>query len=311
MFKMSTCGVGLLLAGLVGLGCGGQPGLSSGGDGAGGGGGASGGQAGSTISITTGGSSGTIDAGGVGRGSIGGAGSGTVMSSGGSAACDHYFDAQYLRCGGPVLPAAEVSRIRSRFQQVCTNEFALPGSGVTEASLEACASAMAASACQLPAGPPIACDFRGTLSGGAACTDNVQCASGQCQGTQTFSPEGPTAPVTCGTCVPAVAVGQVCGQGNFSAGCPQGAGCMTTDTTAMYPTYSCVVMTQGDDQECASGFGCVPTGPCASNVLSRSCALRGRTLRAKYPLRCGRLATFHSFGTRGNSRSDPGATRPG
>jgi len=297
-----------------------------------------------TGSKTAHGSLGAAGAGGIG----GGVGSGTSTSSGGSAACDHYFDAQHYRCGGPALPAAEISRIRSRFQQVCANEFALPGSGITEASLESCASALAASPCQLPAGPPIACNFHGTLSGGAACTDNVQCASGQCQGTQTFSPEGPMAPVTCGTCAPAVAVGQVCAQGGVSAGCPQAAVCITADTMAADPTYSCVATTQGDlgatcddlsalckvglycsagtcallggagaacgdggtgsgdpggceaplgcgdppstchsgsagascvmDQECAAGFGCVPTAPCASmgQVVRIGCSTSGQ-----------------------------------
>lgn len=163
----------------------------------------------------------------------------------GIVACDHYFDANYSRCGGPVLPAAEMDRIRARFQQICASQLALPGSGVTEANLEACASALDVSACQFPAGQPIACDFHGTLLGGATCTDNVQCVSGQCQGTQLFSPDGPVGPVTYGTCAPVVAVGQVCAQGSFSAGCPQGAVCITADTTGS-TLASCVEVAQGD-----------------------------------------------------------------
>src|SRR5690349_14923313 len=66
--------------------------------------------------------------------------------------CSHYFVAQYERCGGPVLPANEAARIRARFETMCRNEMDLPGSGMTDASLEACASALDAASCQLPGG---------------------------------------------------------------------------------------------------------------------------------------------------------------
>jgi hypothetical protein len=70
--------------------------------------------------------------------------------------CDHYFKARYSRCGGPVLPDGEKERVRLRFQQVCQNQSALPGSGVTRATLEACATAFDSFACDLPIGPPAA-----------------------------------------------------------------------------------------------------------------------------------------------------------
>jgi hypothetical protein len=167
-------------------------------------------------------------------------------SDAGTAECDDYFAAQYTRCGGPVLPASEVARIRGRFEQVCQNQMALPGSGITPAGLEACALALSASPCELPDGPPVECSFGGSLSGGDACTDPIQCASGQCRGTVKISPAGPMGPITCGTCLPTVAVGQVCDQGNFSAGCPSGALCLTSDTSAPTPTYSCTALVQGD-----------------------------------------------------------------
>ena len=73
-----------------------------------------------------------------------------------SSACDHYYAAQYLRCGGPALPACEVARLRARFVAGCLNEIALPGSGMTPAAVEACAQALDASACELPDGPVLA-----------------------------------------------------------------------------------------------------------------------------------------------------------
>jgi hypothetical protein len=157
------------------------------------------------------------------------------------AACDHYFAAEYLRCGGPRLPPDENARVQARFEQVCANEIALPGTGVTSATLEACASALDVAPCELPFGLPEACNFKGSRSGGAACTDGLQCASGQCQDHVPISPEGPTGPATCGTCEAAVALGEVCGD----AGCSTGI-CLTTDTTASLPTYSCTAISQGD-----------------------------------------------------------------
>jgi hypothetical protein len=158
-----------------------------------------------------------------------------------TAACDQYFAAQYSRCGGPVLPAAETARILARFERSCESEGALPGSGMTAATLAACTSALERYACESPALAPSECNFHGSLPGGAACTDGVQCASGRCDGTVSDSPEGPVAPFTCGTCAATVAVGQICN----AAGCPADAICMTTDTTAKQPTYTCTALTEG------------------------------------------------------------------
>ncbi len=164
-----------------------------------------------------------------------------------NAACDHYFAAQYLRCGGPRLPADELARIQARFELVCAHEIALPGSGVGAATLEECAAALDQSPCEFPDGPPAPCNFRGALSSGAACTDGLQCASGACNDNVLFSPEGPTGPRTCGTCVVAVATGQVCAHADFSASCSAAAAiCLTSDTTAGLPTYTCTAVGQGD-----------------------------------------------------------------
>ncbi len=190
------------------------------------------------------------------------------------AACDHYFAAQYSRCGGPVLPASETLRLRTRFEQVCENQIALPGSGVTVATLQACASALDASACQFPEGPPVACNFHGSLPGGAPCNDGLQCQSGTCSGTALDGPGGQIGPFTCGTCEPFAAVGQVCARGDFSAGCASDALCLTTQAmqTAAEATYVCVALAQGDvgaacdglSATCKTGLYCAAqTGRCA------------------------------------------------
>jgi hypothetical protein len=189
----------------------------------------------------------------------------------GLSACDHYYAAQYTRCGGPVLPATEGARVRARYLEVCLNEMALPGSGMTPASVEACALALDSSACELPDGPPVPCNFNGSLAGGAACNEGLQCQSGQCQGTAAFSPGGPIGPVTCGTCAPFVGIGQACGQG----GCGSNANCLLGPDmeTAKDPQYTCVAITQGDvgatcddlSAICKTGLYCAAqTGKCTA-----------------------------------------------
>jgi len=118
----------------------------------------------------------------------------------------------------------------------------LPGSGMTPAALEACAAALEVSSCQSPTGPPLACQFHGSLPGGAYCNEDIQCQSGSCQGTVLIPPGGPVDPYTCGTCAPVATLGEVCG----SAGCESNAICLTNDTTAPSPTYTCVAVTEGE-----------------------------------------------------------------
>ena len=194
---------------------------------------------------------------------------GSIASDGGTSPCDHYFAALYARCGGPTPPVAEIARIRARFERVCENQFALPGSGVTAASLDACAAALDASPCELPEGLPVACDFRGSLSAGAPCMDSIQCESGQCAGTASYTPVGQATPFTCGTCDPLLMMGDVCVRGGF---CPPGSICMTTDTTAKVPNYTCTPISYGDvgavcddlAAKCQLGVYCdAQTGRCA------------------------------------------------
>jgi hypothetical protein len=194
----------------------------------------------------------------------------TAVAGDSRASCEHYFDAQFVRCGGPRLVAAELARIRSRFHQVCVNQIALRGSGITARSLESCAAALDVSPCQAPDGPPVACDFHGTLSGGAACSSGVQCSSGRCDDMQLITPGGPIGPLTCGTCAPAVDVGQVCAQGTFSGGCHQGAICVTADTTAAEPRYSCIEVVQQDTGEACErpSIACKPGLYCSTQTNS-------------------------------------------
>jgi len=174
------------------------------------------------------------------------AGNDPILTSPEGVACGHLYDAQYTRCGGPTLPVADLSRDRARYEHVCASEIGLPGSGVTVDGIEACVTSILASACQFPAGTPPACVFRGSRAAGASCTDGAQCASGQCDGTVTLGPDGPTTPYTCGTCEPVAAVGDVCARDDYSAGCVKEAACTTVETMSPDPQYMCVAATEGD-----------------------------------------------------------------
>ncbi|MBI5531293.1 MAG: hypothetical protein HY898_01160 [Deltaproteobacteria bacterium] len=163
----------------------------------------------------------------------------------GTDSCEHYFLATHSRrCGGPVLPAAELDRIHARWIQACANQLQLPGSGITPVTLDACASALETVACLLQ-GPPAACQFHGALPKGAACNEDSQCQSGRCVNTETDLPSGYRSPLRCGTCVGVVDVGQPCGQDL----CPAGAGCFLTDPASN--AYVCFAVTEGE-----AGAGC-------------------------------------------------------
>jgi hypothetical protein len=175
-------------------------------------------------------------------------------SSGGGDVCDSYFNAIYVGTAGcygsgPAPPSSELDRIRPRWDQLCHNALALPGQGITTSFLQGCGSAVSAAggcpsssltACQAPAG---------TLAAGTTCNSSTQCQSLQCNGTMGGA--------ACGTCAPAIPVGQQCG--NMAGGCVGGAVCDSASTPA-----TCQMLTVGaagapcDDQAtiCGSGLYC-------------------------------------------------------
>jgi hypothetical protein len=163
-------------------------------------------------------------------------------------ACEHYFAAQYMTpCAVPAPQAAELARIKPRFISACLNQIAAPGSGMTPNVIEACANALAAIGCQWQY-PPAACDFHGSLPGGAACNEAMQCRSGNCQNMVNVvsNPAGPqNAPIHCGTCTPALREGASCGT---AGDCAAGFECMTTlaMTSAPNPVYTCTKVNEGE-----------------------------------------------------------------
>jgi hypothetical protein len=122
---------------------------------------------------------------------------------GSSSSCGRYFDALFTDCNAPLPPATELARERARFEQACAKALALPGTSVTAAGLDACASAIQAHGCNgVFQG---VCNFGGgSLADGAHCASQNQCMSDSCTAGQSINGSPLTA---CGTCV----AGQMCG----------------------------------------------------------------------------------------------------
>lgn len=206
-------------------------------------------------------------------------------SSGGSAPpaspCDDYFDAiEGVACSATTPPAAEVARVRTLFEHICANRLALPGSGVTATSLEACASAVKSLGC----GPGYLtipeCSFRGSLPVGAPCNDGAQCASGSCPIPIASGADGGTTAPPCGTCAMTVPLGQACRSGDT---CAYGSTCAAADGG-----FACTAISFGDPgamcdgiaAQCKTGASCnlamqtcvSPGGEGAPCVVSQDCA---------------------------------------
>jgi hypothetical protein len=150
-------------------------------------------------------------------GSSGTSGTCGTSTPGGAEACAKYLDAR-KQCRGSVSPSRE-AEYGARLQRSCEALVAAPGSGYTAALLDGCtaeirAACWAADACDRPFD-----DLRGTLAAGAACADDVQCASGKCKKEFASNGEGYT---FCGTCAAAKQVGEACDAGDA---CVSGAVC--------------------------------------------------------------------------------------
>jgi hypothetical protein len=159
-------------------------------------------------------------------------------------ACAHHFTSQFSSsCRGAALPDTEISRLEPLFERACLDQLAMPGSAYTAEDLQACATATEAAECGSPDGPPLACDLRGSLPGGAPCISGTECQSGQCRGTTGPSDPGGTPPeaTVCGKCAPVASLGEPCDE----AVCPKNAACMTTTPSASDPGYQCTAVVVG------------------------------------------------------------------
>lgn len=191
----------------------------------------------------------------------------TGGSGSSSSACDDYFDAMFaLGCPGThVPPASDLAGMQSRFDTVCNAAISLPGSGITEASLEACVAAIKSGGCAVGAESSGPCAFdTGTLSAGATCVSNWQCESGYCT-TEEVAPDGGMS--ACGTCKAAATAGQSCD----ATPCGPGLVCTFGSTG----TEACVAMTSVGEgsacdvagAQCNQGLYC-NDGTCAATLAA-------------------------------------------
>jgi hypothetical protein len=157
----------------------------------------------------------------------GGGGGGNVKT-----ACDDVFTVFIgSGCPGPGFPDAEVTRLRGRFETLCAEALALPGSSLTTSVLEACAHSGTSAQCNEMRSSACQFDTPGTLGQNASCQTNQQCQSDACT-TGMIGPDGGT--TLCGQC----AAGTDCG----GTTCLPGMACM--NGFGNNPT--CVPITYGD-----------------------------------------------------------------
>jgi len=204
------------------------------------------------------GSGGTLvaEGGSLGVGGVGGASGPTIASS--SNAYAVALCARYAAC----LPAQFSGYYSSQDNCVRASQltvvasFALPGNGITPASLTKCAADRGAQTCAAFNGQkPASCLVAGKLAAGAACNASSQCASTFCNLEDTF-PDHP-----CGVCEARVGLGAACKRD----GCTAGAG------------LSCVY---GADNKrtcqlpLAEGVTCDNNSQCANDLrcLNQACA---------------------------------------
>jgi hypothetical protein len=190
----------------------------------------------------------------------------SISDEGGTTSCDHYVAALIgVGCPGPQYPASEVARLQKTFVPVCENAMHAPGSTLTDAQLDACASAIEAQ-CQLTATSPAvdACTFLGSLAAGEPCSAGPQCQSGFCGFPQSAgaadggASDGGLPAGACGECVAPAAVGQPCPYGL----CVAGSSCVLPPGSAPGAPYVC----EDDTPGVLNGPCSNATGDCQANL---------------------------------------------
>ena len=161
-------------------------------------------------------------------------------SAGGS--CAAYFDkliAFFNQCGSTSF--LNTSQ-RDAFIAYCNEIGGAPGASGFASQVDTCTSKLDPSTCSA-----ISCSIRGTLPGGTACANSVQCQSGQCSVTGTSNP---TSELQCGTCDPVAPQGSDC----TNAVCDPGFYCNTTSKQCTAQVAQGGACTSGN--ECSTGLLC-------------------------------------------------------
>lgn len=165
--------------------------------------------------------------------------------------------AYYNRCGH-AESAAIFTTARDRYVQVCANALSAPGATNFGGTLQQCASSYGTIGCNEDA--DCGKGTTGTLADGAACGEDYQCSSGDCDAKD----HG------CGHCSPRVAIGQPC---TDDKKCVTGATCVFTNSdagTCMAKQELAVGAPCGSSNaDCAKGLHCKSgTGTSTSAVCT-------------------------------------------
>jgi hypothetical protein len=190
--------------------------------------------------------------------------SGSGAAGGVSAACDQSFDAYVATASCDVaLSTSEVARLRPIFDAACAAQFSLPGSGLTAASLAACAQAVQASPCLGTNFPACSNTPAGTLAVDAPCASDTQCASAFCALQTVTTGNGGETTSTCGTCAATTPPGQSCA--GSTPRCAPGTECSSdvNPTCVPIPWGAVGDTCNGATAFCNSDFTCDGTGTCA------------------------------------------------
>lgn len=162
-----------------------------------------------------------------------------------SATCSKTFFASY----------SSVAQCSTHVAAACQAALALPDTGFSTDAVNACREAMAGAACI--ATTPAACsDIHGARGEGRPCAEDIQCASGYCNG---------EADLKCGSCAAVAASGEACDSKKpcgFGLTCKAGTGSGGSGTTG-----TCVAKLQ-PGSTCAAGDSCVSPYTCRNGTCS-------------------------------------------
>jgi hypothetical protein len=149
----------------------------------------------------------------------------------------------------------DTARCADRLTKACTAQALSAGSGFTQANLLACEAALQGASCGDLLANKLPCTFNGTLTDGAVCGDNTQCASGFCQ----------RAGALCGACAPKSGAGGGCASGTNDE-CQSGLVCNQAKTCVAPATAGQAC----DDTSlpCLTGLFCTAAKTCALTVAA-------------------------------------------
>lgn len=175
-------------------------------------------------------------------------------------ACAAYAEAscaRYAACSTFAVPQSfgDAATCQARLKLQCTLQMAVPSTGMTAATVSACARALPSATCGALAGRTVPeCTFKGTIINGAKCSQREQCQSGSCR----------IASGTCGVCAAVLAAGQAC---TYSYECARGFTCSSSVCRA----WGTAGQACSDTQPCSPELYC-HAGTCALPISTPGAA---------------------------------------